>query len=83
MGIKMIIKYETKACPSCRKLKACMEQLGLKADKEVIIDSNNIDEARLNYVQGFPTLLKIDENNTEIDRIVGLPAINRLKQFFE
>lgn len=78
-----IIKFTINGCVNCRRLSTILKIAKLKPDEEIEITSDNITLAKQYGVQGFPTLLKLDNNGKEIERIVDLQPLSILKAFFE
>lgn len=77
-----IVEFKTIGCPTCRKLSAILQVANLEPDREIFISEVNMDVAQKFNVQSFPTLLKL-EDLKEVDRIVGLVPLSKLKEFFE
>ena len=76
-----IIKFTGTHCPSCRKLEALLKMHNLEVNEEIVLD-DNLELARKYQVGTLPTLIKFD-NDTEIDRIIGIVPTQRIKEFFE
>lgn len=66
-----IIKFETKSCTPCKMVDMMMNSLNLSADERVDIAEN--EELRNRYdIMQAPTLMLIDEDGREIDRVLGI-----------
>ena len=66
-----ILKFGAEWCTSCKTLDKLLEEIENKPYIEVIdIDVNSSDAIKYG-IRGVPTLIKIDENNNIVDRIVG------------
>lgn len=82
----MLVKFETKGCPSCKKMNAIFEKYDLEPDKTIVIDETNVDVAEKFKVYTFPTVLftsdfEDGDEYEEFDRIEGLPSMSRIKEF--
>lgn len=77
-----IIKFSSSFCGSCRKLDAILQVANLIPDEEILITTDDLELARRYNISAFPTLLKLDDNELEIDRISGLVPLSKLKEFF-
>lgn len=77
-----IIKFSTEFCGSCRKLDAILEVANLAPDEEITLSPDDLDIARRYNVSSFPTLIKLDNEENEIERINGLVPLSKIKEFF-
>jgi len=74
-----LIKFETETCSSCRRLGSYLDSLGTKYDSIDIVEN---PEAIEKYnIQASPTLIKLDDNNREIARLVGFNSQEAVRDF--
>ena len=77
-----IIKFSSVGCGQCRQLQKFLDKFNYKVDEELDINKS-IDEVKKYSIASLPTLIKLDDNGEEIDRIVGIVTPARIREFFE
>lgn len=74
-------------CPYCRKLEGALHNSNLLDKVEVRLlkpqEKDDMDFIRKYNISTFPTLLKLDDEENEIDRLCGLQPLTRLKEFLD
>lgn len=65
-----IIKFYGNTCAQCKLLDAYMESEGLSAD-EVVSTDDNPEKAFEHGLMGQPTLLLLDDEDNELQRMTG------------
>ena len=77
-----VLKFSATWCQPCKMLARNLE------DVNTIIPIENIDidehqDTAMEYgVRGVPTMIMLDENNTEIKRMVGMQSLKDLENWF-
>ncbi len=67
-----IIRFTASWCEPCKMLAKTLEDIENKPNIEVIdIDVNTSDAIKFG-IRGVPTLVKLDDENNVVDRIVGM-----------
>lgn len=72
-------------CSYCKKLEGALHNSNLLDKVEVRLlkpeEKDDMDFIRKYTISTFPTLLKLDDEGNEIDRLCGLQPLTRLKEF--
>lgn len=77
-----VLKFSASWCQPCKMLSRNLE------DVNTIIPIENIDidehqDTAMEYgVRGVPTMIMLDENNTEIKRMSGMQSLKVLEDWF-
>ncbi|MFJ8247248.1 thioredoxin family protein [Peribacillus asahii] len=70
-----LIKFSQNACRPCGELDQFLEHgLGVEPDKVYILDGgddSHLEEAGKYGIMNTPVLILLDDNNKEIDRVIG------------
>ena len=76
-----ILRFTASWCQPCKMLAKTLEDIENKPNIEVIdIDENS--HAAIEYgVRGVPTMIKLDENNNVISRMVGNDSASKVEQW--
>jgi len=80
--MKKILYYTASWCGPCRMLGPIMESLNGQINYEKVdVDTNT--ELPIKYgIRNVPTLVLIDENGTEINRLVGVKSKEEILNFY-
>lgn len=82
-----ILKFYSPTCGPCKVVDNLLRQLNAEftsinvAEDCYLPQISNIDITTYYQVQSVPTLIKIEDNGTEIKRLKGVPTIDNLKEF--
>lgn len=83
-----LLKFSSEGCPPCRALKTDLD--GYRTDLAINIfelkRTQNSDLGALmeKYeITSFPTLVVVDENLTEVDKVIGYSGASGLHRFIE
>ncbi len=90
-GQPYVIKFSSKLCSDCKKLKDALEELTPQYEKQVVILEYNVDSNDNNTTEAIdkydislvPTLIFIDKNGNETRRTEGFVNKETLKQYFD
>lgn len=76
-----ILKFYADWCSPCKELSEVLTKISLKIKIENIdIDTPNKQNLVEKYnIRSLPTLIFINENNEELERIVGTATINKIQ----
>ncbi len=81
-GLEMkIIRFTASWCQPCKMLAKTLDEIENKPSIEVVDIDQDSDSAIKFGIRGVPTLLKLDENNTVIDRVVGVKKKEELENW--
>lgn len=80
------LKFKASWCVPCKTLSATIDTLAFSEgfDKSVVkeIDIEEEPDTALKYnVRGIPTLIKVNDDGSEIERITGAPTLVKLRKF--
>lgn len=77
-----ILKFYADWCNPCKALEVMLKTENIEHEN-VNIESDEGSELSSKYkIRSIPTLVKVDDENKEIDKLVGLPPTPQiLKQF--
>lgn len=80
--MKKILYYTASWCGPCRMLGPIMESLNGQINYEKVdVDTNT--ELPIKYgIRNVPTLVLIDENGTELKRLVGVKSKEEILNFY-
>ena len=80
--MKKILYYSATWCQPCRMLGPIMESLNGQINYEKVdVDTNT--ELPIKYgIRNVPTLVLVDENGTELKRIVGVKSKEEILNFY-
>jgi thioredoxin 1 len=80
--MKKILYYTASWCGPCRMLGPIMESLNGQINYEKVdVDTNT--ELPIKYgIRNVPTLVLIDENGTELKRLVGVKSKEEILSFY-
>lgn len=72
-------------CSYCRKLEGALHNCDLldKVEVRLLKPQEDMDFIRKYTISTFPTLLKLDDEDNEIDRLCGLQPLSKLKEFLD
>ncbi len=76
-----IIRFTASWCQPCKMLAKTLDEIENKPSIEVVDIDQDSDSAIKFGIRGVPTLLKLDENNTVIDRVVGVKKKEELENW--
>lgn len=90
-GQPHVIKFSSKLCSDCKKLKDVLEELTPQYEKQIVILEYNVDSNDNNTTEAIdkydislvPTLIFIDKNEKETRRTEGFVNKETLKQYFD
>ena len=74
------IKFSAPWCAPCKELAKRLQLFSSVSVSDVDIKKNPEEALKFN-VRGVPTLVKLDGNGLEVNRLVGLPTVEKLKEF--
>ena len=77
-----VIKFSASWCGPCKMLARNLEDITTNIPIENVDIDENQDAAMEYGVRGVPTMIMLDENNTEIKRMVGLQSLQVLEDWF-
>lgn len=79
----MIIKFYQKNCVPCGMLENVMKELSLSPDESIEVTPDNIEEIKEKYdIHSTPTLVKLDENGSEMKRLSSV-GMSKVSKFFK
>jgi thiol:disulfide interchange protein len=79
------LKFKAKWCNPCKRLDKILQDLKVSDVLEIDIESPNEDHqmfVQTFNVQSVPTMIKINSQGKETERLEGLVSIDRIKKFF-
>lgn len=74
-----ILKFYSDTCGPCKVLSKNLKEAGIEVE-EINIENNDNLVDKYN-IRNIPTLIKLDDNNTVIDRFTGILSVNDLKEW--
>lgn len=74
-----ILKFYSDTCGPCKVLSKNLKEAGIEVE-EINIENNDNLVYKYN-IRNIPTLIKLDDNNTVIDRFTGILSVNDLKEW--
>ena len=77
-----VIKFSASWCGPCKMLARNLEDITTNIPIENVDIDENQDVAMEYGVRGVPTMIMLDENNTEIKRMVGMQSLKVLEDWF-
>ena len=77
-----VIKFSASWCGPCKMLARNLEDITTNIPIENVDIDENQDAAMEYGVRGVPTMIMLDENNTEIKRMVGMQSLKQLEDWF-
>ena len=77
-----VIKFSASWCGPCKMLARNLEDITTNIPIENVDIDENQDAAMEFGVRGVPTMIMLDENNTEIKRMVGMQSLKVLEDWF-
>jgi thioredoxin-like negative regulator of GroEL len=78
-----ILKFEAKYCGSCKVLSTIISKLEPKIEIEKIDIEEDEFKVEAFGVVSLPTMIKVDDKNKEITRLIGIPPKEKLIEFLE
>ena len=73
-----LLVFTASWCGPCKAYKPTL--LGLEQDRLVYVDIDELPEIRADYdVRSVPTVILVDEDGTEIERLVGAQPLSKLQ----
>lgn len=72
-----IILFKGENCAPCKQLKEYLDKENIAYSEKNMIE--HLTDFKLNGVMRVPTLVKIDESGSEVDRVIGFD-INKIKE---
>lgn len=76
-----ILKFYADWCGPCKTLAKIIESNNIKVTN-INVDSDGSEDLIEKYnIKNLPTLVKIDTNGNEVDRLFGIPGSEKLKEF--
>ena len=80
--MKRVIRFTASWCQPCKMLARNLEDITTNIPIENVDIDENQDAAMEYGVRGVPTMIMLDENNTEIKRMVGMQSLKVLEDWF-
>lgn len=77
-----VIRFTATWCAPCKMVAEALNNLETNVPVEVIDIDENEELARSYNIRSVPTLVKLDEDGNEVDRLVGMKPVNVLKEWF-
>lgn len=77
-----IIIFTADWAPKCSELKSRLATIEKSIPHEYVDAMTNIREGAVRNIKVLPTLVKVDENGTEIGRLIGIKGVEILTDFF-
>ena len=77
-----VIKFSATWCGPCKMLARNLENITTNIPIENVDIDENQDAAMEFGVRGVPTMIMLDENNTEVKRMVGMQSLKDLENWF-
>ena len=78
-----VIRFTASWCQPCKMLAKNLEEVKTNIPINVIDIDEHSDVAIEYGIRGVPTLLKIDENNNVISKLVGMTSLKQLQDWFD
>ena len=76
-----ILRFTASWCEPCKSLAKNIERVETEREIQVIDIDEEQDLAQHFMVRSVPTLIRIDQDKKEVDRIVGVQSTARLDKF--
>jgi thiol-disulfide isomerase/thioredoxin len=76
-----VLRFTASWCQPCKGLAMTLADIETNVPIEVIDIDESTDTPMFYGVRGVPTLIKLDENNTEVGRLVGMQTKEKLTEF--
>ena len=76
-----VLRFTASWCQPCKGLAKTLADIGTNIPIEVIDIDEPGDTPIIYGIRGVPTLIKLDENNTEVGRLVGMQTKEKLTEF--
>ena len=80
--MKKILYYTASWCSPCRMLGPIMESLSGQINYEKVDVDTNTELPAKYGIRNVPTLVLIDENGTELKRLVGVKSKEEILSFY-
>jgi thioredoxin 1 len=77
-----VLKFSATWCGPCKMLARNLEDVNTNIPIENIDIDENQDTAMHYGVRGVPTMIMLDENHTEVKRMVGMQSLKDLEKWF-
>ncbi|WP_090739374.1 co-chaperone YbbN [Paenibacillus sp. Mc5Re-14] len=79
-----IVKFVQPTCQPCRMVDGFLSHLGLKVDEtmDIVVDDKAFELATSFGVRSTPTLILLDDEGNEVDRVSGMNH-EGIKRLFE
>lgn len=78
-----VLKFSATWCGPCKMLARNLEDVNTNIPIENIDIDENQDAAMEYGVRGVPTMIMLDENNTEVKRLVGMQSLKVLEDWLK
>ena len=78
-----VLKFSATWCGPCKMLARNLEDVQTNIPIENIDIDENQDAAMEYGVRGVPTMIMLDENNTEVKRLVGMQSLKVLEDWLK
>ena len=78
-----VLKFSATWCGPCKMLARNLEDVNTNIPIENIDIDEHQDTAMEYGVRGVPTMIMLDENHTEIKRLVGMQSLKELQNWFD
>ena len=80
--MKRVLRFTASWCGPCKMLARTLEDINTNIPIEVI-DIDEKQDIAIDYgVRGVPTMIMLDENHTEVKRMVGMQSLKDLENWF-
>ena len=76
-----VLRFTASWCQPCKGLAMTLADIETNIPIEVIDIDQSTDIPMFYGVRGVPTLIKLDENNTEVGRLTGMQTKEKLTEF--
>ena len=76
-----VLRFTASWCQPCKGLAMALADIETNIPIEVIDIDKTMDTPMIYGVRGVPTLIKLDENNSEIGRLTGMQTKEKLTEF--
>jgi thiol-disulfide isomerase/thioredoxin len=76
-----VLRFTASWCQPCKGLAMTLADIETNIPIEVIDIDKSTDTPMFYGVRGVPTLIKLDENNTEVGRLTGMQTKEKLTEF--
>jgi thioredoxin 1 len=76
-----IVRFTASWCQPCKMLAKILDDIENKPNIEVVDIDEDTDKAVEFGIRGVPTLVKLDDDNNVVDRLVGVKKQDELEKW--